>query len=122
MMVGLEFGANARSVSVALPSSGGSVYDVLQVSDRVLGPYGFVRGPTSSVTPNTPDRLVAYTRHISAGNPTACNVSFSNGRVIFSFVENASPLSNSVTVQLCNQLASALIERYNYASVEIQSQ
>jgi hypothetical protein len=122
LALGLAFRADARSVAVALNSSGGSVHDVLQVSDRVLGPYGFVRGQNNSVNSLTPDHLTVYTRHISAGNPTACDVFLSNKRVIFSFVETASPHSNNTTVQLCNQLAHALIQRYNPASVEVQLQ
>lgn len=119
LIVGLAFGADARGVTVALPVGGGSVHDVLQVSDRVLAPYGFVRGQRNSVNSLTPDNLTVYTRHGSAGNPTACNVYLSNARVVFSFIETASPHSNSVTVQLCNQLANALMQRYNPASIAI---
>lgn len=117
LAVSFAFRADARSVAVALNSSGGSVHDVLLVSDRVLGPYGFVRGQNNSVNSLTPDHLTVYTRHISAGNPTACNVFLTDGQIVFSFVETASPQPNSITVPLCNQLANALIQRYNPASV-----
>src|SRR5579871_5688580 len=103
LAVGLVFRADARSVAVALNSSGGSVHDVLIVSDRVLGQYGFVRGQNNSVNSLTPDDLTVYTRHISAGNPTACHVYLTDGRIVFIFVETASPHSNNITVQLSNQ-------------------
>jgi hypothetical protein len=119
LAVGLAIRADALSVAVALNSSGGSVHDVLLVSDRVLGPYGFVRGQLSSRDAEMPERITIYTRHNSSGNPTACNVFLSNKRVVFSFVETANPHSNSITVQLSNQLAAALIQRYNPASVEV---
>ena len=122
LALSLAFRADARSVAVALNSSGGSVHDVLLVSDRVLGPYGFVRGESNSVNSLTPDHLTYYARHISAGNPTACDVYLSNGRMIFHFLETASPHSNNTTAQLCNQLAHAMIQRYNPASVEVQLQ
>lgn len=119
----LAFGAvsYSGSVSVALNVGGASVPDVLKVSDRVLALSGFTRGQTSSVNSLTPDHLTGYTRAISHGNPIACNVSLSNKRIIFSFLETPIPNSNSATTQLCNQLATALKERYNGASVDILS-
>lgn len=123
LTVALAFGANlyiAGSVAVAMNVGGASVHDALQLSDRVLRPAGFVRGQTSSVNSLTPDQFTVYTRDSSLGNPTACDVSLVNKRVVFTFVETALPRTGSATAQLCNQLATALKERYNGASVEVQ--
>lgn len=125
LAAGPAFGADlyiAGSVSVAMNVGGASVHDALQVSDRVLGAVGFVRGHTSSVNTLTPDNITVYTRDSSLGNPTACDVSLVNKRVVFTFVDNVGlpQHSGSATVQLSGQLANTLRQRYNGASVEVQ--
>lgn len=120
------FGANYRegSVTVALPSSeaGLSVNDpnvqaALQVADSVLVPAGFTRstmGPPSAAS----GRIGSYTRDVSVGSPTACNVSIRGNGMVFSFIETGIPQVSSATVQLCTALGDALKNRFGAASVE----
>lgn len=131
MAVGLAFGADVYSegsVSVLLPPSLAdplSVYNsgaqaALQTADAVLAPAGFVGSQVVSPNAYASGQLAVFTRDISFGSPTACNVLAGNDELVFSFVEGGLPDSSSATVQLCDQLADALRARFGADSVEVQ--
>lgn len=129
--VGLAFGADAYSqgtVSVLLPPSMASPLSVnnegaqaaLQTANSVLAPAGFVGGQVITPNVHATGQLAVFTRDISVGSPTVCNVVVRNGQVVFSFIETGIPYSSSAKAELCNELAGALRDRFGAASVEVR--
>ncbi len=116
----------AGSVTVALPATDATranaaarqVLSVLQVADSVLAPAGFVRGQPGPQAANRPGVMTAYTRDVSAGSPTQCNVFLQNNRLIFSFVESGIP--SPTAGQLSDSLARALRNQFGASAVEVQ--
>lgn len=131
MAAGVALGADQYSgggVSVLLPPSLASPLSVhntgaraaLQTASAVLANAGFVGSQTISPNARTSGQLAVFTRDVSFGSPTACDVFVRGNRLVFSFVETGIPNSSSATAQLSNQLANAFRARFGAASVEVQ--